>query len=326
MDCEHVPLSDCLTEAIEFRNRNRQDHRDAEYFTWRYLDRPCEVGAYVVWVSDDGEKLGASTVAPHDFLVDGEPVRLGIVGDISVAPEAQGRGIGSRLLKVVREQLPPGVDDVLVLPNDAARGPLERAGWVPVGEIERRVRLLSGGRASGLAHSAIAFLTGTLAGLLGGRVRCRFDAAEESLEEIDALWSAANLDGLAMARRDSAYLRWRYQTHPATRYDVTVARMNDEPVGWVVSHTIGDARWIDDFVISDASRALDIVRSYVENDSKGSGRSAIHTRSLGTMSQQAWSRNGFIRRGDTQSVMVGGTILGRTRDTRWYLTAGDKDV
>ena len=320
------PIAQCLDQALAFRNANRPNERPENYLRWRYLARPCAVPAYVVWALEKGQILGAATVAPHDFSFGGRDVVLGVVGDISVAASAQGRGIGSELLESVRTQRPADVTDMIVLPNRAAEGPLKRAGWVRVGEVQRSVRPL---RASGAADFAKLLLS-WLTTLRADRRPLPADVALEDLSApppaLDLLWESVRDGRSALAYRNAAYLDWRYFRHPMQRYVVSALNVDSELAGYVVWHDDSDGRWVDDFLIN-PNLSLSDVASTVLSAAKRDKSMRVHVRQFGKLDWTGWRSAGFMRRPDSQSVLLGrhetATMLATLSN---YFTAGDKDA
>ena len=325
ISCSQTQIRDCFNDALQFRNENRDVSRDTAYFEWRYLDRPCEVPAYVVWIREGGTVLGAATVAPHDFRVAGRNVRLGLVGDISISLSARGKGVGSQLMANVRAELPPGVDDVLVLPNDQVSGPLLRAGWQNIGVIERRVCMLGLQNYSlapgAMIHSAMAGISSLLY-RTSSKVGAEYSIhkAESSLSTIDKLWVAVEQRSTNLSRRDTAYLRWRYNMHPTEVYDIDEIRRGEKVCGYVVSHLIDNSRWIDDFLVSDDVHALPLVYQIVRSARLAGDCNALHVRLIRGMpgycrssssacpttrtppAPAAYDHDGIVQHGDPQAI------------------------
>ena len=60
------------------------------------------------------------------------------------------------------------------------------------------------------------------------------EAAEWDDDEIDVAWSRAAGELESSLTRDRAYLRWRYEMHPALRYRLFTARREGALLGWMV--------------------------------------------------------------------------------------------
>ncbi len=326
---ETVPLADCLTEAMTFRNSNRGETRDREYFEWRYLARPCDRPAVVVWARLAGAPVGAVTVAGHDFELLGREAVLGVIGDISVSAAHRGAGIGGALLAAVRSASRERFAGCIVMPNPPAVGPLRRAGWVPVAETRRRAKLLAG---DGSAHPLARWVPTLLAG--GERLLRKRFANEFTLEEepepwaaVDTIWQRSAARTWVVSRRSSRYVRWRYFEQPAA-HRLWLLRRAGEPRGYVVTRRDHKVLWLEDLLtLSSADTAALLVKLLDAERRAGHGGS-VHVR-CATPPEVAppWSILGFVPRHDPQIVMA--VDLGEAAGVaaeRWFLTAGDKDV
>ena len=85
----------------------------------------AELGAAGTWKAVDGHRIVGSIRARRD----GDTLH---VGRLMVAPDQQGRGIGSRLLSVVEEDIPAGVGRLALFTGHLSAGNLrlyERVGY-----------------------------------------------------------------------------------------------------------------------------------------------------------------------------------------------------
>jgi len=303
---ETANLSDCLEEAITFRNANRKDSRDLSYYLWRYHARPCSMQAFVHWALEDGEPLGAATVAAHDYFLNGEHCILGVVGDISVSPQARGKGIGRKLLQSLRRQLPDTLRCALVMPNAAAIGPLLHAGWYDVDAIERRVKPLGSMRGESLVFELIrcSMSFALRAGELSQWTRTLKDWAlgdpASGLADIDEIWDCTNNADLCLAVRDSAYLRWRYSDCPHTKFEIRVLRRGGDPYGYVVFHRVANDVWIDDFSMIDRSNYNLLIILLLRELRLENKTRQIHLRAASKTLSNRWKTCGFLSRPDSQ--------------------------
>jgi len=109
--------------------------RRAEYATWLLQD-----GAFLLVARDDGRAIGFALVRPHGpgpTWID--PGRYAIVQDLVVAADAQGGGIGRRLIERVHDESGCDIVQLDVLSaNDAAMRFYERLGFAPWAVTLRR--------------------------------------------------------------------------------------------------------------------------------------------------------------------------------------------
>lgn len=79
---------------------------------------------------DGGLLVGHAAVVPRDLEVGDRRVRVGYVEAVAVLPEAQGRGLGSRLMRAVAAALERDTVELGVL-STGRRAFYERLGWQP---------------------------------------------------------------------------------------------------------------------------------------------------------------------------------------------------
>lgn len=62
-------------------------------------------GAAFAVVEEDGRPVSACALLPREFVVDGAPLRVGLVGSVVTHPEHRGRGLASRVLEAAEAEL-----------------------------------------------------------------------------------------------------------------------------------------------------------------------------------------------------------------------------
>jgi len=332
-----LSVSDCLSDALAFRNLNRVTQRDEAYMRWRYLERPSEVPAYVVWAFIGDARVGAATVAPHDFSIEGRPVRLGVVGDISVDVRTRGRGVARELLAFIKNVAGDRISGCLVMPNVPVVPALVGTGWCELGKVRRSVRVLrpaqvGTGVARRLAAAGVVVCQRAMdrvsrspryRGLSGG-----------SPDDVQGVWDRCLLGNFSLGNRSAEYIGWRFASHPADRYEILIVKMGEETVGYGAVRTSGAQVWIDDVLAVDEAAGQAMGRHIVDWAMDNSAIEQIHVRCLNCVPPGVpWERLGFTGRSDSQSVFIStDTVTDQqgwqrsVRDSRWYATAGDKDV
>jgi GNAT superfamily N-acetyltransferase len=328
---ETLPMAACLAEAMGFRNANRGEAREREYFEWRYLARPCRQPAVVVWARLAGAPVGAVTVAGHDFTVPGREAVLGVIGDISVSAAQRGTGIGAALLAAVRTASRDRFAGCIVMPNPPAVGPLRRAGWTQVAETRRRAKLLA---ADGSAHPLARWVPTLLSG--GERLARRLFAKRFTLEEepspwaaVDAIWQRSAARGWVVSVRSATYVRWRYfEQPPPVAHRLFVLRRAGEPRGYVVTRREHKVLWLEDMLAISSTDSAALLVALLDAERRAGNGGSIHIRcALPREMAPPWGILGFVPRHDPQLVMaVDMDNASRVEPSRWYLTAGDKDV
>lgn len=341
-----VPYETCVQEVIDFRNANREIMRDLRYFKWRYEHRPCQRKAIIVWgIDSEDRKVAAASIIPHDFYVLDGVYPVGLLGDISVAPEYRGHGIATRMLQFLRQD--PELQALracLVLPNDEATRSLERAGWRHATSIARLVKIVDvgprwqarfGGRWPVTGISRAINLLSRFISMEGWHPpRGPYRAVETGAFDhgFDDLWDEIPKHGRILALRDRSYLRWRYQEHPTARYRKIELRHEERLRGYIVFHVADNVVVVDDFLAADATAGSWLIKEFLAHVRRERLAADIHVRyNAGSFLAIPWKRFGFVRRRDFQRVMASVPQADRyppspPDEGLWFVTAGDKDV
>ena len=341
-----VPYRTCVEEVIAFRNANREIARDRRYFEWRYERHPCRQKAMIIWGIDaQGHKVAAASLIPHDFYVLDGAHPVGLLGDISVAPECRGRGVATRMFQFLQQD--PALEALracVVLPNDEAVHSLERAGWRQVTTIARLVKIVDvgprlrnrfGERRAIVGVSRAINLLARFTSLDGWYPpRAPYHVAEtgEFDHGFDELWDEIPKRGRILALRNRSYLHWRYHEHPTVRYRTFEVRHEGRLRGYVVFHVADDVAVVDDFLAVDAMVGPWLIKEFLTHVRRGRLAADIHVRyNAGSFLGVPWTRFGFVRRRDFQRVMVSVPRVDRSPEFPsgegfWFVTAGDKDV
>jgi GNAT superfamily N-acetyltransferase len=338
-----IPYERCKHQLISFRNSNRETQRSEAYFDWRYLGRPGGLEPVIVWAENaEGRKVGSMSIIPHHYLADNATYVLGVLGDISVADEYRGKGIAKQMLgflsglDAIRK-----LDGCIVLPNVDAARPLEKAGWTTVSRLERHIKFLNVEKRlkRKLASRVISvplnpllnymlrvfsyetLLTSTLE--YSGGLSVGFDS------RFDTLWNELKKDRMVIGFRNREYLSWRYSSHPVVEYRVYTLTSNLILCGYIVFHYEGDTCYIDDFLCKSEKgcpvRLMSCFLRYIKEDKLLS--SVVLQMSKNDLSLVPVARFGFLKRRDYQGLMINFNDESLFMDSsKWYLTAGDKDV
>jgi GNAT superfamily N-acetyltransferase len=120
---------------------------NADLFTWKHLENPF--GRSRIWVAEDeGRIIGVRPLMRWRFVRDGQTFETVRAVDTATLPEAQGRGVFSRLTRTAVETLTAeGMDFVFNTPNEKSRPGYLKLGWVEAGKPQVATRL-SGLRAA----------------------------------------------------------------------------------------------------------------------------------------------------------------------------------
>jgi len=338
-----VPYDKCKHDLISFRNSNRETNRDELYFDWRYLGRKTEIKPVVVWAEDaKGEKVGSMSIVPHRYLADNSACLLGILGDISVDERCRGRGIAKQMLNFLPEiREIKKFSGCLVLPNVEAARPLEKTGWTTVSRLERYVKFLDVEQrlksklGSKAVRASFSFPLNYMLSVLSFEslpirtLGYKAELADGFDSRFDALWKGLQKHDMVIGFRDSEYLNWRYARHPLVKYKIYTLVKNSILRGYIVFHYEGTTCYIDDFMSTDEKHCQVRLMSYFLRFIKGvkSLSSVVLQSNKNDLSLVAPLRFGFFKRRDYQKLMLNFNDASLSANgSKWYLTAGDKDV
>lgn len=342
-----VPFKTCVQEVIDFRNANREIVRDQSYFEWRYERRPCQQKAMIVWgIDDQGRKVAAASLIPHDYYVLDGVYPVGLLGDISVVPACRGRGVATRMLQFLRED--PAFHAMracVVLPNDEVARSLERAGWriattvarfVKVVDIAPRLSSRLGNRWMNIGISGAMNFLMKFSSMDGWYMYRKSPYHMEEIGEFgqafDDLWEEIPKHGRILALRDRNYLHWRYHQHPTVLYRGIGLHHGQRLRGYIVYHVAEDVAVIDDFLVAKANVSPWLLHEFLGHVRRETLAANIYLRyNADSFLGMPWARFGFVRRSDSRSVMVSVVQTDRHRSLpsdggHWFIAKGDKDV
>jgi GNAT superfamily N-acetyltransferase len=195
------------------------DERHAAFFAWKHEQNPFGPSPAWVAVDDDGQLLGYRVFLRWEFACGAVVARAVRAVDTATRPDAQRRGIFSKLTKAAVEAL---IDDdtafVFNTPNQQSLPGYVGMGWQQVGRLPLSARVSS---ARGLARLVRArrpaekWSLPSESGLHAGDALAPRGPVERLLRDLD--------DATGLRTRLSVeYLRWRYG-FPDLRYRILTA-------------------------------------------------------------------------------------------------------
>ncbi len=210
---------------------------------WVTLDNPAGVPGERRYVAADGNRIaGTLGRMPVRFSVRGRPILVRYSHDLLVDPEYRGQKLAQRLVDEVprRSECPTG-GLWMTGPSYAIH---QKGGWRSMTPARAQMRILD--PSALLARRVPGPLAGPGGAVLRGLLSlASIDAwgsgpAGYTVEEVDrfgpeadALWAeVAPLHEVA-AVRDAAYLNWRFERGPNTRYVKLVARRDGKMRGYL---------------------------------------------------------------------------------------------
>jgi hypothetical protein len=194
----------------------RSDDRHAEFFAWKHEQNPFGPSPAWVAVDGDGDLLGFRTFLRWEFVDGSDVVRAVRAVDTATRPDAQRRGIFSRLTKTAIEFLRS--DDVAFVfntPNPQSLPGYVSMGWQKVGRLPVGARVASLGRWARVLRARGPADKWSLHSLGGVSASCAFADRARVERLLASLFDTKMLH----TRLSVEYLRWRYGP-PALGYRI----------------------------------------------------------------------------------------------------------
>lgn len=335
-------------DFIAFRNANREIIQSETYFDWRYLTRPCkQLKPIIVWAETvQGRKVGSLSVVPDYYMINNRLCPIGVLGDISVSRECRGQGIAQKMfhyLSGLGEM--NDYDACIVLPNEDAARPLQKAKWQTVSRLERYVKILD------LEHQfkrllKLSVLSKVISLPLNHALKLIYletylrpsseysgEFAADFDERFDELWNNINKTDIIIGLRNSEYLRWRYSKHPLLKYRIFTLLRHDKLCGYIVFYSEKDKLFIEDMASLRGNDYGTCLLYHFLIVAKQEERLSSITLKMdrNNLSGFPLSLFGFIKRSNNKKLMIKQNV--NTVETsslfdghKWYLTHRDKEV
>jgi hypothetical protein len=324
-------------------------------FRHLYVEAPAAASVVFVLRAREGEVgpgriVGAKGLAERRYWLAGREVRAAISGDFAVDPAHRHLLPALQLARRAREHVHSEYAFGYGFPNHKAVGVMQRAGYRPLGKVERHVRVLR--HAAYLARlAAKGGAAGRLLSLpgLGTVVGSAIDAVRRLLElprvaraaathrlewltcpdaRFDALWAEARGAYTLVGVRDAAFLAWR---HPRSRFATLVRRADGLLRAYAVveQEKDGAAHLRDLF---GHPEDLPPLVDHLLPALRRQGASSISVRFLGAQAlRRALEERGFAVRGEGRAVILEPGAMAAESPlledpASWHLFDGDEDA
>jgi GNAT acetyltransferase-like protein len=181
------------------------------------------------------EVVGMLGLTGFDWNAEGIPMTGAWLSQWLVAPEKRSRGVAMRLLVAARAL---GLEVLGTLgASDVTTKVLSILGWELIPDVPRWIGVMDHRQAAALLTASDAAVAPDVAERLCQRHRVTDSMPRPSAERVDVIrwtpecaglwdryWREQLARTLVGARRDAAYLRWRYAEHPRFQYELRLAR------------------------------------------------------------------------------------------------------
>jgi GNAT superfamily N-acetyltransferase len=336
--CEVTSFNGSEQQILRLRNANRENPETLAYLRWRYACAPGFPEPSVYWLrSATGERIGMASVIFRPYLVDGQRLPVGIIGDISLEARWRGQGLGKALLRFMTADFERRYPEraALVIPTESARRALQAAGWRAAGRLVPAVCALDPANflAARLRSAALARALVAPIRVAGRRWVARSLPAHAELHLSPSLMDLPGPippqdpeSGVATRELSTESLEWRYTRHPHTRFTFATLQRPNEVQALLVYEEADHVCMIYDLLARGLPQLQGLVAAFVLHIL--ARRELITLRIALDQDHPAWAclrRLGFVRRPDAAAFQVH-SATGTDQRLHWRLSQGDKDT
>ena len=326
---------------LEVAYHGRPVKLSQERWRWQYKDNPKRQGsAFDTWIVKDGDAIIAQRpTMPMSLKVGDDYYDAHWAHDFVVHPDYRGRGVGLRLMESV-------LNDVDVLPtldvSHGARSIYARLGCTSLGFVPRFVRVCNptsylkarlGVLGELIAPALVPMWNLASRRWMSSSKHVQVEIVPRFGEWVDELWERVSACYAVIAKRDSAYLNWRYVNCPDASY-ILVARRGETCTGYLVYRIVNEGKrgFICDLLAApDDVKTLDALIAHSVQRLQNHGVEAVNTYALHSAVQKRLRANGFVKRGPGVNFIVGTRLTGHPRrlltdPDNWFVSGVDSDL
>lgn len=247
-----------------------EDARMGAKFDWFYAQCPFgEPSVCLLRAAPQAAPIGVAAAGPRRLMAAAGAIEAGVLVDLAVAAAHRSLGPAMMLQTALAEVAGQRFGLLYGFPNPKAAPVFKRIGYSKLGEMIRYARVLryAGYLARRLPRplARLASLPLDFAVRLRDAWRARADRrwsarwSDAADARFDTVWAASlPIDG-ALAIRNTAFARWRFDACPLekTRYLLLENETDGTLHAWFACQSRGDLLHVRDFWALDASRGLD---------------------------------------------------------------------
>ncbi len=283
------------------------------YWRWRFANNPN--GLLLIELAWDGPTLAAHyAVSPVAVSVEGVDFLTALSMTTMTHPDYRGCGLFQSLAESVYARMSNlGMSLVWGFPNRIShRGFIRELSWTDIYEIPMFRRVLAEGKPLLSPTNNIEALS-------------QFDT------RFDMLWNKTSRRHGILTKRDSNFLRWRYQGNPDQQYHTIGYCEDHELLGYAVYKRFGNELDLVDLLSTSDEVSVALILG-IAHEAKQMTCSAINcwlilTRSLHRELEKLGFQNGqpvtYFGGKILRSDLAGELVYSFKN---WYLTLGDSDV
>jgi hypothetical protein len=300
-----------------------------------------------VWLAVNEDKpIFQYAGIPIRFNLANRQVQAVVSVDTMTAPEFRRRGlltlVAQKAYSTWREA---EVAFVIGLPNENWGSRARALGWQPLFPLQWLVRplrpeVILARRMRWPALRRVSLLGYAWNAALRHRVRPAADIQVEQVRQagsvFDRIWERCKADWMFCTIRDRRWVQWRYFSAPSRRYEITVARQDGVPTGYLAHAAVHSEAGVSAYMAELCAARADVAtRNSLLADLidrlRETPAGSLHTLAIPGTSEFSWLRRaGFLPREaftvqfvPLMSSLPVEQMLDRQR---WSLTGADFDV
>lgn len=310
-----------------------------EKYDWFYGSNPA--GIPFLYLLKSGEaNVGIEGIGPKDWLLNGENIKSGLFADLVVDPAFRSLGPA---LTLIKESTRQSISDMPVLygfPNPKSLPVYKRGGFELLGMMNRYALPLQ-------SAPYIERYSKLAARLFGGGIDYIYKLAEKAVnrklrkslkgtvcshieQDFDMLWSHRKPDDCSMAKRDKAFLLWRFENNPMGDYKLYI--LNSRSTGTLLGYIYYeiDALFnvnIIDFLASDNDHCLFGLFKLFCQDMRAAGYKSVSVEFFGMECVVNALRGSGFKFRDAQPIIYAANPDRQISSSaeNWYITSADRD-
>ncbi len=241
-----------------WRGNLGDDARMQAKYAWFY--QQADAGAPLLQLLDaDGHAVGVCSAGRRRMLLDGRPLRAGVLVDLAVLPEHRSLGPALMLQQGLAATARRELDLLYGFPNPKAAPVFKRVGYRQLGELVRHVRVLR--HADYLARRVPQPFARAAGPMLDQCTRLRDAMTHPDATRLRATWRDhvdARMQGLwerstkpdgVVGVRDLAHLEWRFDRspHAGFRYLLLDDARSGALSAWFATRPDGNTLHVHDY-------------------------------------------------------------------------------
>lgn len=324
-------------ELLSVLQRNLRDVSHEARFSWLYLDNPAGQAHCWFLCDDHGSAVGVASLVRRATWMGETSATCGQVADFGIDPSFRSLGPAIKLQRCTFE---PVLQGELAFcydcpPHDLGMAMFDRLGLKETCRMQGYVKLLRADRQlekrlGASAGKMAAAITNPLLRLRSSRAtasgRLDFNSyTEEFTDEFSALDRAARTSDTIRNRRSAEDLNWRFRRNPLQRFEVLIARVQGELLGYLIYSVVGNDAYIFDLFGRELCEVgpglLNALTEILHDRAVQTIRAQL---TKGSPSVAIFAKAGFSFRGDGARIVALGESGGQSlHDSQWQFQQAD---